>query len=318
MAFGLALGIILGQAAGHAQQAPGTLTMAYFPLGIVDVPVMVMQKLGLPQKYGVNVEFRQFADYQSANDAWSYRRVTAMTVNVLQSSVHRIQRGYGLAVFPAFYATNKLLVRKDSPVRGFGDLRGKRLGIPSRLGGEVLAIRALLKKQGIAFDNPKEIDIRTAPPMVLPSLVAKGEVDAIVLFEPLAFRAELGGLKPVQNLSEEWRRETGQPLLFIALSVDDQFARSHPDAVRRFVRMYAEAVEYIRAHPDEAFQRYREMMKLTRPEDYEQLKTIMVAHYTSRWDDEVIAGMIRYLELGVEAGLIPRAPRDLFTTEFAR
>jgi NitT/TauT family transport system substrate-binding protein len=83
-----------------------------------------------------------------------------------------------------------VVVRKDGPIKTFGDMRGKTVAIPSRFSDERLILFRAMKIWGI---RPGEIKmVEMAPPDVSGALAAKA-IDAFSMGEPFPSQAEMAG-----------------------------------------------------------------------------------------------------------------------------
>src|SRR5687767_11078173 len=98
------------------------------------------------------------------------------------------------------------------------------------------------------------------------------EVVGALLFEPWASRAMMGGrTRVLMDIQQEWQKRKGQPLWFSAIHVDDTFAREHPNAVKRYLQAYTEAVDYINKNPEDVFSRYKEAFQITNDADFQMI-----------------------------------------------
>lgn len=132
------------------------------------------------------------------------------------------------------------------------DLKGKRLAIP----GKLTTANLLLQLHGEGCENP----------LVLPfhkimGAVARGEVDAGVIIHESRFTYAAHGLVQVVDLGAWWEAETGLPLplggilarrslgaeligrIEDALRQSVQYAFSHPEEPRNYIRTYAQEME---------------------------------------------------------------------------
>lgn len=307
--------VLAGTATTWPQDTRVPIKVGIIP-GIIDVPVLLMEAMGLPAKYGVKLDIRRFGDPGTLNDAWLHREIQIQPgINVLQSSAHHLKTGYGLAVFSSFLAPNKVVVKSASPITQLKDLKGKRLGIPSRLSGESLVLGWLLGEVGVSWQ--KDVDVREIPPGVLPGMVQRDQIDAMVLFEPLSSVALTTGPNRVAlDIQKEWQRRQGFPLMFSAIHVDDRFARENGEVLRAYLRMYREAALQIPKDPDRAFAHYKTALKLSE-RSFEVLKENMKNIYPVEWNEKTIREMHEYLKLGVRLGLIEKVPEGMFTLEYA-
>lgn len=83
-----------------------------------------------------------------------------------------------------------VVVRKDGPIKNFGQLRGKTIAIPSRFSDERLLLFRAMQAYGMAPDSIKMVEM--APPDVSGALEAKA-IDAFVMGEPFPSQAEMAG-----------------------------------------------------------------------------------------------------------------------------
>ena len=313
----IVIGSVLFAFSPRALAAEPAFSVGTVP-GTSAVPLSIIQQLQLDKKYKLNMEIRQFGDFDAIDDAYALKRITMNTgESVLVGGTHKIKSGYGLAIFPAFKATNKLLVRADSPVRSLADLRGKRIAVISTTGGEFPVLKWIMKTDH-GMDIMKDVDPRpVAPPLAL-QLLTQGDVAASLLFEPFASRAMFGGkARVLLHVGQEWQKRKGQPLWFSAIHVDDSFARANPDTIKRFLRAYSEAVDYINKNPREVYQRYKDAFKITDEADFELLLKNFSDIFTTKWDDQVIGSIKEYMRILVEEKLMSRVPDELFSKDFA-
>lgn len=83
-----------------------------------------------------------------------------------------------------------IVVHKDSDIHDFGDLRGKICAIPSRYANQNLLMHKMMKEWGMPFDS---IDLREIPPPEHPTALLGGSIDAYIVGEPFAAKAEVDG-----------------------------------------------------------------------------------------------------------------------------
>lgn len=96
-----------------------------------------------------------------------------------------------------------IMVRTDSSYKKFGDLRGKRIAIPSRFAVDFLFLRKMLARENM---SPKDIEIvEMAPPDMPAALYAKA-VDGYCTGEPFGAAAQRAGYaRPLAMTRDEWR-----------------------------------------------------------------------------------------------------------------
>ena len=83
-----------------------------------------------------------------------------------------------------------IVVGKDSPINDFGDLRGKTVAIPSRYANQNILMHRMMDQWGMPHDS---IDLREVPPPEHPTALRAGAIDAYIVGEPFAAKAEVDG-----------------------------------------------------------------------------------------------------------------------------
>ncbi|MDA1266702.1 MAG: ABC transporter substrate-binding protein [Planctomycetota bacterium] len=83
-----------------------------------------------------------------------------------------------------------IVVGKDSPIHDFGDLRGKVVAIPSRYANQNILMHRMMDKWGMPHDS---IELRELPPPEHPTALRAGAIDAYIVGEPFAAKAEVEG-----------------------------------------------------------------------------------------------------------------------------
>ncbi|MEA2660803.1 MAG: NitT/TauT family transport system substrate-binding protein [Chloroflexota bacterium] len=302
----------------------GTTDNAAFSVGYlvggIDIPINVIKQLGLVQKYGLNVEFKQFGDPNVLNDAWLNKQITFQPgMDTAQAAAKKLQNGYGLAAFSTFLALNKIVVKTASPLKTIADLKGQKLAVVGNQ-SEFLILQSWLKSDH-GIDLLKDVDVRIVAPPVAVQLWTQGDVAATLLFEPFASSLLFGGKgRVIWDVQQEWQKKFGQPLWFSAYCVDDSFAKAHPVAVKNYFAAYKEAVTYINANAAAVYQGYKTDFKITDDADYQLLlKNLQFApgFFSTKWDDAVIGSIKKYLQIAVDLGQLKSIPDQLFTKDFA-
>jgi len=123
------------------------------------------------------------------------------------------------------------------------DLHGKKIGAPRGTIAHQYLYYALAAK---GLDPINSVMIVATPPPGLPGALQSGSVDAIVIWEPIASQA----LQATKDSLVVQRG--GNHIQFIDLRVvSSQYLATHPGTIKRYITAFAEAAQYVRAHPDE-------------------------------------------------------------------
>ena len=121
-----------------------------------------------------------------------------------------------------------LMVRKDSDIHSFEDLRGKRVAVPNRFSNQFLLILKGLKDHRM---EEKDIQLIELPPPDMPAALYAGAADAIISGEPFMGQTELDGYGRVLYQAKElW-----PDFISCVLVVNETMIRRHPEQVQQLV-----------------------------------------------------------------------------------
>ena len=169
----------------------------------------------------------------------------------------RIQAGYMLAPLVMDLADKRIplkivslghrsgaviMVRTDSPVKTFRELRGKRVAIPSRFAVDFLFLRKMLAREGMTTKDITIIEM--APPDMPAALYAKA-VDAFCTGEPFGAAAQRAGYaRPLSMTRDQWRN-----YICCVLTVRQELIDSNRPLVQDLVNHVQAAGNWLDANP---------------------------------------------------------------------
>lgn len=140
---------------------------------------------------------------------------------------------------------DRIMVRKDSEIRSFRDLRGKTLAIPQKGTQPDAALVAAEKVFGI---KKSEINLLPVPYPNMPQVLQQGQVDAIYPFPPADTVAEVqDGARTIAETSD-FIPYVG----FTTLAVRRDFADANPAVVRKLIKGAVNGQRWINANPKRA------------------------------------------------------------------
>jgi 1,4-dihydroxy-6-naphthoate synthase len=199
---------------------------------------------------------------------------------VLLASGSSVGDGYGPVVIAA------------SPMEP-GEIKGKRIGVPGKMTTAYLALRL------------KEPDFEAVvlPFDRIPDLVRERAVDAGLVIHEAQLTYAKGGLHQVLDLGRWWKEQYGLPLPLGANGV----RRSLPEEVQReCARLMRASILYAFEHQEEALNYALQFARDMEPALAEKFVGMYVNDYTLDCGELVPAAAQKLLDLGYEAGLIPR------------
>ena len=140
-----------------------------------------------------------------------------------------------------------LLVHKNSDVKSWEELKGKKLGI---LGGSIqwrTITRELLNKHGLEMD--KDITVVELSPALQVQALGSRQIDALLALEPMSTVAiEQGIGKIIETAPVE--KEISNPFYGGAGVVRTQFAKENPETTENVIKIFEKAMNEINENPN--------------------------------------------------------------------
>jgi ABC-type nitrate/sulfonate/bicarbonate transport system substrate-binding protein len=136
-----------------------------------------------------------------------------------------------------------LIGRKDRGIEQVKDLKGKRIGLPLQTSAEFYLGR-YLQLHAVKINDVTLIDLK--PTQVGESLI-RGEVDAVLIWEPYAYPIEKSlGLNVVI-----WPAQSGQ-MMYWLLIARPEYVTVHPELIDRLLNSFNQAEQFAENNPDKA------------------------------------------------------------------
>ncbi|MDT8899808.1 aliphatic sulfonate ABC transporter substrate-binding protein [Anaeroselena agilis] len=171
-----------------------------------------------------------------------------------------------------------MVVKKDSPVTGVADLKGKKVATTKAAYGQKL-LQLLLEKNGM---TTKDIQFIHMSMDDLATALMRGDVDAGVMWDPLLTRMEEAG--EVRVIADG----TGIYEAYAVLMASGATVDKEPAAVDAVLKAFRRGEEYLRKNPEECTGLLLEDMRMPRP-----LLTKVVGkfNYSDRITDRFVVDM---------------------------
>jgi len=158
------------------------------------------------------------------------------------------------------YYDDASVVRSDSGINKFADLKGKVFGV-NAIGGTLdMGVRIMARKSGL---NPEtDLTVVEARPPFLAGMVRDNKIQAATLFQPFFQEAMAkGDLKVLYTTSDIF----GGPTDYVFMAFENKFLKAHEQAVRDYIEDYLRAVNWALDNRAEAVRIYAEEWKLPVP-----------------------------------------------------
>jgi sulfonate transport system substrate-binding protein len=154
-----------------------------------------------------------------------------------------------------------LVTTKDSTIKSIADLKGKRVAVTRGTDPHIFLVRALLSA-GLSEKDITPVLLQHADGK---TALIRGDVEAWAGLDPMMAAAE------VEDGAKLFYRNAAANTWGI-LNVREEFAKDHPDLVRRVLAVYEQARKYSLAHYDEVKADFIAVTKLSDAVVDKQLK----------------------------------------------
>lgn len=245
----LAAGGILGALAISPLRAEEgrTLNIGFFPV-VSPVPIMQSQKLLEAKGYKVNwVALTQ--GLPGAASALAAGRLDMSWGNSV-SAVVIFSQAPDAAQFvgQSFVNANVTVVAKDSPITGPADIQGKKVVVSGPKTASTLFFKIALKKAGVDPEANEYFVSGTGPGMV--GVLDSGGAEVVAGYVPYVSDMVLKGIGRVLFTGSD---AIGRPAPGDGFIASTALVQSDPQAVKDVLAAQAEATDFIRKSPDEAY-----------------------------------------------------------------
>lgn len=219
-------------------------------LGIVTVSSQMALDIAATQgifaRHGFDVEVHPLASGAQANQALAANQVD-WSAGGIESTI--IAASAGLPFKPyAMYAKGGdslgLLVRRDAKIGSPVDLKGKRIAVVAGT-ASAQGLSDLLQANHIEDADVRRVNANFG---TMGQMLASGAVDGMVGLEPFLTVTQDRLGDSVVLLTRFGRYVQGGGFFLIS----DRWAAAHPDQIEPAVEALAEALQFIRHHPDAA------------------------------------------------------------------
>ncbi len=135
-------------------------------------------------------ESQKFTDFPSMKEALIARKIDATFMN-MPLAMKLVADGVPVKiVYLGHRDGSALMVRSDGEIRDFEGLRGKTIAIPGRFSNQNILLLKKMRELGM---KDGDLVIKELPPPEHPSALAAKAIDAYIIGEPHAAKAEMEG-----------------------------------------------------------------------------------------------------------------------------
>src|SRR3989454_10586179 len=300
----VAAGAVLGAPALATGQAKGKVRLAYLQHGWAATEII--HKEDLLGKRGWQPEY----SVVPGSPVPLLNQLTSKNVDAIDMSfalaAKAFEDGAPLRVTGVATAVlGAIVARPGAGVTRVEDLKGKK--VAAVVGTSTFFdIRALtLKGHGFDIQKDTQIVTATAPPDMV-TLLAKGDVDAIIAWQPITDQVVLRGEGVyLAKQIDLWRKATGRPAGFpvhVCYLVHNEFLTKNPGIARDLNDAQRDAVEIWYGKPERAIEIVQDVTKL--PKEVVQVAYKETVKMFSGLPDEQVDTLIVQLKINKEFGFL--------------
>jgi len=241
IAFGLVAGLIPA-AVAHAADKPKELRVDWATYNPVSI---LLKNKGLLEKEfakdGISIRWVQSA---GSNKALEFLNAGSIDFGSTAGSAALVAKINGNPIKSIYVYSRPewtaLVTGKDSKIAKIEDLKGKRVAVTRGTDPHIFLVRALLSA-GLTDKDITPVLLQHADGK---TALIRGDVDAWAGLDPMMAQAE------VEDGAKLFYRNAAANTWGI-LNVREDFAKNHPDLVKRVLAVYEEARKYALSHYDE-------------------------------------------------------------------
>jgi NitT/TauT family transport system substrate-binding protein len=241
LAVSLAAVAVANVGSARSQGVPTLRFAVIGSAGQTEVPFAI-QQAGLDKKYGINIEIIDFAAPGQQYNMFRSGAADIAGGNFIDLLRQR-KGGNAIQAIHGFQGyTNAFVVKPNSSVKAFADLKGKKVGTFGTTFLDWLIVRAAGKK---AYNVDLQTDASPVPgsPPLLNQFLARGEVDATLQFSSLTLAPIARGEQRVLIDLPALMKAAGfrSDLFYVQWMITEKWAKANPEAVTRLPEMLSEA-----------------------------------------------------------------------------
>ena len=241
----IALGLVAGlipAAVAHAADKPKELRVDWATYNPVSI---LLKNKGLLEKEfakdGISIRWVQSA---GSNKALEFLNAGSIDFGSTAGSAALVAKINGNPIKSIYVYSRPewtaLVTGKDSKIAKIEDLKGKRVAVTRGTDPHIFLVRALLSA-GLTDKDITPVLLQHADGK---TALIRGDVDAWAGLDPMMAQAE------VEDGAKLFYRNAAANTWGI-LNVREDFAKNHPDLVKRVLAVYEEARKYALSHYDE-------------------------------------------------------------------
>ncbi len=204
----------------------------------------VADTLGMFKKNGLEVTLQEYpAGLLAAEDLLQNKLDVVTAAEFVAVTKHFLRKDLKILASIVRADTHEVIGRIDHGITEPAHLKGKRIALTRNSSADFF-MASFLTHQGVPAKAVTFVDL---PPPAIPDAIASGTVDAVMAWEPVAWKVK----ERLGPNAVSWPGQSGQSFYLLLLTRDD-FVKKRPRAVERLLRGLLEAERYVSEHTPQA------------------------------------------------------------------
>jgi NitT/TauT family transport system substrate-binding protein len=210
-------------------------------IGYSDWPGWVAWEVAIEKQWfkeeGVDVQFEWF-DYVASMDAFAAGKLDAVTMTNGDALVTGATGAKSVMILINDYSNGNDMVVGKPGIDSIADLKGKKVGVEIGFVSHLLLLNGL-EKAGM---SEKDVELVNVPTNETPQVLASGDVDAIVAWQPNSGMALnlVPGSKPIYTSADE------PGLIYDVLAVSPSSLAARKAEWEKVIKVWYRVVDYIK------------------------------------------------------------------------
>ncbi len=255
---------------------------------------------------GTRFKAQKFQDFAAMKEALAARKIDA-TFMITPLAMKMAEDGQPVKiVYLGHRDGSAIIVPLKSPIKDFAELKGKTVAIPGRFSNQNILMRKMMKQYGM---KDGDITLKELPPPEHPTALAAGVIDAYIIGEPFAAKAELDGTgRVLYQCGELW-----PDFISCGLVVRQEVIDQKRALVEELVRGIATSGKWLDQDKDNGAQHRKDAAMVVGKMFYNQKPELLAYVLTKDVNRVRYTGLKppkerfdEMMQLGVEMGLFPR------------
>ncbi|MDX1692855.1 MAG: ABC transporter substrate-binding protein [Ketobacteraceae bacterium] len=209
-------------------------------IGYSDWPGWVAWEIAIEKQMfkeaGVDVKFEWF-DYVASMDAFAAGKLDAVPMTNGDTLVTGATGAKSIMILINDYSNGNDMVIAKPGIKSIKELKGKKVGVEIGFVGHLLLLNAL-EKNGM---KETDVELINVPTNETPQVLASGQVDAIVAWQPSSGQA----LKLVPGSTRIYSSADEPGLIYDVLAVSPTSYANRKDDWKKVLQVWYKAVDYL-------------------------------------------------------------------------